>query len=58
MQKKQHNNDKKNVYTCSEYREEMMLLALRHKLAKSKLDNNEKTALEKEIAELETKIGM
>ncbi len=58
MQKKQHNNDKKNVYTCCEYREEMMLLALRRKLAESKLDNNEKTALEKEIAELETKIGM
>lgn len=58
MQKQPNKNDKNNIYTCSEYREEMMLLALRRKLAESKLNNDEKAALEKEIADLENKIGM
>jgi hypothetical protein len=47
-----------NVYTCNEYREEMMLLALRQKLADSRLDKNEKSVLEKEITALEKKIGL
>ncbi len=58
MQKKQHKNDRGNIYTCSEYREEMMLLALRRRLTEPGLDNHEKAALEKEIAALEDKIGM
>ncbi|WP_457577065.1 hypothetical protein [Desulfomarina sp.] len=58
MQKKQNRNDARNIYTCSEYREEMTLLALKRKLAESRLDNDEKSALEQEIAELEHRIGM
>ncbi len=45
------------TYTCNEYREEMMLLALRQKLADSNLDEDEKVRLKEEIAELEDKIG-
>ena len=44
-------------YTCNEYREEMILLALQHKLQKSDLTNEEKTKLMEEIARLEKTIG-
>lgn len=45
------------IYTCNEYREEMMLLALRQKLADPGLRENERSRLKEEIAELEKKIG-
>jgi len=44
-------------YTCNEYREEMILLALRQKLHNPDLSSKDKDKLEKEIAELEAKIG-
>jgi hypothetical protein len=44
-------------YTCSEYREEMILLALRQKLADPDLHEKEKIRLKEEVAELEKKIG-
>ncbi len=47
----------KTVYTCSEYREEMTLLALRQKLADPDLHEKERIRLKEEVAELEKKIG-
>ena len=44
-------------YTCNEYREEMILLALRQKLRNPDLSRKDKDKLEKEIIELEAKIG-
>ncbi|OEU58725.1 MAG: hypothetical protein BA862_00505 [Desulfobulbaceae bacterium S3730MH12] len=44
-------------YTCNEYREEMILLAFRQKLHNPDLSRKEKEKLEKEITELENKIG-
>ena len=51
------NQNSKTVYTCSEYREEMTLLALRQKLADPDLHEKEKVRLMEEVAELEKKIG-
>ena len=54
------NDNQKNKtsrYTCSEYREEMVILALRQKLLKATLTDKEKDELEKEIFRLEKKIG-
>jgi hypothetical protein len=45
-------------YTCSEYREEMLLLGLRYRLVDESLSAAEKEALLKEIAELENRMGM
>ena len=44
-------------YTCTEYREEMVLLALQRKLQNPDLNQKERKMLEKEIADLETRIG-
>jgi hypothetical protein len=44
-------------YTCNDYREEMILLALRHKLQQSDLSDEERAKLKKEIARLEKAIG-
>jgi len=46
-----------NTYTCNEYREEMILLALQRKLQNSDLSSEERGQLEKEIIELEKQIG-
>jgi hypothetical protein len=46
-----------STYTCNEYREEMILLALRQKLHNPDLSRKDKDKLEKEIIELEAKIG-
>lgn len=45
-------------YTCTEYREEMVLVGLRRRLADPTLDPQEKEKLEKEIKKLETQMGM
>ncbi|WP_300668712.1 hypothetical protein [Desulfoluna sp.] len=45
-------------YTCGDYREEMVLLGLRKHLAQGSLTSEEKTVIEKEIAELEKAMGM
>lgn len=44
-------------YTCNDYREEMILLALRQKLQKSDLTDEERVKLMEEIARLEKAIG-
>ena len=45
-------------YTCREYREEMILLALQKKLSAKHLTPEEKTCLLKEIALVEARMGM
>jgi hypothetical protein len=50
--------DSPSRYTCHEYREEMLLLGLRRRLADDSLSSAEKEALQKAIAELEKQMGM
>ena len=45
-------------YTCNEYREEMILLGLRRKLAQKDLTPEERDRLRDEIAEVEKKMGL
>ena len=47
-----------STYTCREYREEMILLALQKKLAALDLVPEEKQTLLREIAEVEARMGM
>ncbi len=44
-------------YTCNEYRQEMILLALRQKLQRPDLSADERQKLAQEIARLEKDIG-
>ena len=44
-------------YTCREYRQEMILLALRQKLQRRDLSADERQKLAREIACLEKEIG-
>jgi hypothetical protein len=46
------------TYTCQEYREEMILLALQKKLAALNLYPEQKKQILKEIAEVEARMGM
>ena len=46
------------VYTCNEYREEMILLALQRKMQQPGLTPEERQKLAEEIAHLSEKIGM
>lgn len=55
MTRKQDTNQ--TVYTCNEYREEMILLALRRRLQQPDLAEEEKTRLAGEIARLEKEFG-
>ena len=45
-------------YTCTEYRQEMVLLGLKRRLADPALDPSEKKQIEKEIKILEAQMGM
>jgi hypothetical protein len=45
-------------YTCKEYREEMILLALQRKLQRSDITEEERRTLVAEITRLEEKIGL
>lgn len=45
-------------YTCGDYRQEMVLLALKKRLAEGSLSPAERKVLEKEIADLEREMGM
>lgn len=47
----------KAVYTCNEYREEMILLGLRRRLQQPGLAEEERTRLAGEIARLEKEFG-
>ena len=46
------------AYTCNEYRMEMILLALRRRLAKPDLSEAEKKSIEAEIQRVKTEMGM
>jgi len=45
-------------YTCSDYRQEMILAGLKRQLAQSDLGEDEKKNLEEQIRQLETALGM
>ncbi len=49
---------KPNTYTCKEYREEMILAALRKRLEQEELSESERAILLEEIAQLEEKMGL
>ena len=51
-------NSSNNKYTCNEYREEMILLALQKKLSSEDLTEEEKNKILAEIKEIEKKMGM
>jgi len=46
------------VYTCTEYRQEMILLALQRKLALPDLPEEERRRLVEEITRMERELGM
>lgn len=46
------------VYTCHEYREEMILSALQRSLNRDGLSDEERKKILKQIEELEKKMGM
>jgi hypothetical protein len=48
---------RKPQYTCNDYREEMILLALRQRLQRPELSDEDKTKLTEEIDRLEKAIG-
>ena len=48
----------KKRYTCGEYREEMLLLGLKKRMADPELSEEEKQNLIVEICRLEKKMGM
>jgi hypothetical protein len=45
-------------YTCNDYRQEMILLAMRRKLQDDSLAEDERRRLREEIARLEKRMGM
>jgi hypothetical protein len=46
-------NKKSNIYTCSEYREEMILAGLKKRIDQTGLSEQERSEIEKEILRLE-----
>ncbi|MBF0468866.1 MAG: hypothetical protein HQK61_08280 [Desulfamplus sp.] len=49
--------EEKIRYTCNEYREEMILAALRQRLANEQLTLDERQTLIKEIEKIENEMG-
>jgi hypothetical protein len=49
---------KKPIYTCREYREEMMLLGLKKRLEDNELSDEERRAIVEEIRKLESAMGL
>ncbi|MFO7964169.1 MAG: hypothetical protein R6U50_09635 [Desulfobacterales bacterium] len=49
---------KTKSYTCADYREEMMLVALRRRLTNRALSKEEKQAIQREIEKLESAMDM
>ncbi len=47
-----------NKYTCNEYRQEMILLALQMRLNKESLPESEKEMIQKEIQQIESAMDM
>ena len=54
----QHPGSTKPPYTCKEYREEMILAALQRSLQRQDLTPAERERIQKEIHELEIRMGM
>ena len=48
----------KGKYTCSEYRQEMILLGLKRQLADPQLSDADRVRLTEKIRELEQQMGM
>jgi serine/threonine protein kinase HipA of HipAB toxin-antitoxin module len=46
-----------NIYTCSEYREEMILAVLKKRIAQQGLSDKERASIEKEIHRIEKVLG-
>lgn len=46
------------MYTCTEYRQEMLLLALQRRLSRENLTEAERRDLEEKIRRLEAEMGM
>lgn len=51
-------NSTSNSYTCSSYREEMILLSLQHRLAREDLSESERSAVKEEIRRVKAEMGM
>jgi hypothetical protein len=51
-------SEKKNIYTCNDYRQERTLLALKLRLSNSHLSEQEKQNLLSEIRKIEHTMGM
>lgn len=47
-----------HTYTCNDYREEMILVALKKQLASGDLTGEERQALEQRVKELEADMGL
>ena len=52
-----NDNNSTPLYTCNEYREEMILVGLKQRLQKTDLSDDERKKLIKEISHLEKLIG-
>ena len=52
------NSETSTKYTCNEYREEMILLALQSKLASNSLTSDEKREVIEQIEQLEKQMGI
>ena len=50
--------EKKHIYTCRNYRQEMTLLALKMRLASNEISENEKQHILSEIREIEIAMEM
>jgi len=49
---------KTGKYTCTDYRQEMILLGLRQRLFKGSLSDSEKKKIQDEIRKIESQMGM
>jgi hypothetical protein len=50
--------EKRSKYSCADYRQEMMLLALRRRLAQDNLSEEERRRIDKEMQRLELAMKM
>ena len=50
--------EKKSKYTCGEYRQEMILLGLRKRLANKEITEKERREIQKEIKTLQSQMGL
>lgn len=51
-------NDKTHNYTCTDYRQEMILLGLKKRLQDPEISEREKEEIQKEIKKLEKEMDM